>query len=164
MKKLLFLFGLLFLTIVCSSQILFLGNLVDANNKKIKNVTIKLYEENKLISSKNWSNKFKYDLEVEKYYTLKLIKKGFISKKIAISTFEGDKNAEPFRFVMELVKEQDKIEDFDTDFPIALIHYKKDEGTFKFNVQYQQSVKKEKIEALKKNKKEIKTSTKTNSF
>ncbi len=131
---------LLVLFTSAQAQVNFMGYLVDKNEKSIKNVTINLYKDNQVISSQNWSKKFDYQLELEKYYTLELQKEGFETKRIAISTFEGDKGAEPFMFVMEL-KEAKKGQEVD-DFPSALIQYKKDEGAFNFDVKYAKDVKK----------------------
>lgn len=123
-----------------TAQVSFMGYLVDKNEKSIKDVTINLYHNNEKVSSNDWSKKFEYDLDLEKYYTLELQKEGYETKRIAISTFEGDKGAEPFLFVMEL-KKANKDEEGD-DFPSALIEYKKDEGSFSFNVKYAKDVKK----------------------
>lgn len=124
------------------TQVNFTGYLMDEEEQKIKNVTINLYSGNEVISSANWSKKFEYDLELDKYYTLELVKSGYATKRIAISTFEGDKGAEPFLFVMELKKMKDG-EEVD-DFPSALIKYEKDEGSFDFDVKYAKNLKKSK--------------------
>lgn len=124
------------------AQVNFTGYLMDEEEQKIKNVTINLYSGNEVISSSNWSKKFEYDLELNKYYTLELVKNGYATKRIAISTFEGDKGAEPFLFVMELTKMKDG-EEID-DFPSALIKYEKDEGNFDFDVKYAKNLKKNK--------------------
>jgi len=134
------------------SQVTFTGYLVDSEDSKLKNVEVNLYQDNEKISSNKWSKKFEYNLELETYYTLELVKEGFIPKLIAISTFEGNKGAEPFMFVMELIKEEDAIKGADTDYPTALIKYKKNEGSFNFDVKYDKSKKKAEKEAIKKNK------------
>lgn len=123
--------------------------MVDETNKSMRDVTINLYEENNLISTVVWAKKFSYDLKLQKYYTLELVKEGFLPKRIAISTFEGDKGAEPFMFVMELIKKREGIDDSDLEFPSALIEYKKNKGQFSFNVDYSKSIKKEQDEVLK---------------
>ena len=130
------------------SQVNFIGYLVDEENNKMRDVTINLYEDNNLVSSDKWAKKFSYDLELEKYYTLELIKEGFIPKRVAISTFEGDKGADPFMFVMELLKKREGVDESDLDFPSALIEYKKSKGSFNFNVPYSKSIKKEQSEVL----------------
>ncbi len=135
------------------SQVTFTGYLVDAGDKKLRDVEVNLYKGNEKLSTKKWTKKFDYNLELETYYTLELVKVGFISKRIAISTFEGDKGAEPFLFVMELVAKEDGVEGMDQDYPSALIEYKKNEGTFNFDVNYAKNLKKEEKEAAKKKKK-----------
>ena len=133
-----------------SAQVSFTGYLVDREDKKLKNVEVNLYEGNEKLSTKNWSKSFDYDLKLETYYTLELVKEGFMPKRIAISTFEGDKGAEPFLFVMELVSQKDIVKGMDEDYPSALIEYKKDEGSFNFDVKYAKNLKKEEKEAKKK--------------
>ena len=146
MKTLTTLLLCLFITSAVA-QVNFTGYLVDEDESKMKNVTVNLYSDNELISTKEWSKKFDYQLELEKYYTLELVKDGFTTKRIAISTFEGDKGAEPFMFVMELVKAKNG-EEAD-DFPTALIKYEKDEGSFDFDVKYAKNLKKEQKLAAK---------------
>tara|TARA_R110001592_G_scaffold208843_2_gene459895 strand:- start:8892 stop:9350 length:459 start_codon:yes stop_codon:yes gene_type:complete len=150
MKKFIILSILIFESILLFSQVNFTGYLVDEESNKMRDVTINLYEENNLVSSTKWAKKFSYDLDLEKYYTLELVKEGFIPKKIAISTFEGDKGAEPFMFVMELLKKREGVDESDLDFPSALIEYKKNKGSFNFNVPYSKSIKKEQEQAFKK--------------
>jgi hypothetical protein len=135
-----------------SAQVAFTGYLVDTEDQKLRDVEVILYKGNEKLSSKKWSKKFDYDLELETYYTLELVKKGFIAKRIAISTFQGDKGAEPFLFVMELVANKDGVEGMDEDYPSALIKYKKDEGSFNFDVKYAKNIRKEEKEAKKKKK------------
>lgn len=146
------LISLLLFAVNVFSQVSFTGYLVDANDKKLKDVEVNLYKGNEKISTKKWSKSFDYDLELETYYTLELVKEGFISKRIAISTFEGSKGSEPFLFVMELVAKKDAIEGVDEDYPSALIKYKKDEGVFNFDVKYAKNLKKEQKEAKNKTK------------
>lgn len=151
MKKLLFLLlTLLLLNTTMFAQVEFTGYLVDTEDQKLKDVEVNLFKGNEKLSSKKWSKKFDYNLELETYYTLELVKEGFIAKRIAISTFQGDKGAEPFLFVMELVANTDGIEGVDEDYPSALIKYKKDEGSFNFDVKYAKNLKKEEKEAKKK--------------
>lgn len=126
----------LLLSLFSFSQVTFSGFIVDKSDKKMKDVSINLYEGNEIVSKQQWSKKFKYDLDLEKYYVIELKKEGFVSKKIAISTFEGNKNAAPFMFVMEMVKEKKSGNKIDSDFPIALIEYKKSQGKFAFDSKY----------------------------
>lgn len=130
------------------AQVNFMGYLQDEAGKSMKDITINLYEENNLISTETWTKKFSYDLKIDRYYTLELTKEGYITKRIAISTFDGDKGAEPFMFVMELLKKRKGVDESDLDFPSALIEYKKSKGSFNFNVPYSKSIKKEQKAAL----------------
>ena len=148
MKRFLLFAYLFIFPIIIFSQVNFTGYLVDEENNRMRDVTINLYEENNLVSTQKWAKRFSYDLELEKYYTLELIKEGFIPKRVAISTFEGDKGADPFMFVMELLKKREGVDESDLDFPSALIEYKKSKGSFNFNVPYSKSIKKEQSEVL----------------
>lgn len=143
MKKFLLYLTCFVLANFVHAQVNFSGYMVDKENKSMRDVTINLYEENTLISTTVWGKKFSYDLKLQKYYTLELMKEGFLPKRIAISTFQGDKGAEPFMFVMELIKKNEVVDDSDSDFPSAIIEYKKNKGQFNFNVDYSKSLKKE---------------------
>lgn len=147
MKKVLIVALCFFSIGLMRAQVNFSGYMVDEENKNMKDVTINLYEENNLISSVSWAKKFSYDLKLQSYYTLELVKDGYLPKRIAISTFEGDKGAEPFMFVMELIKKREGVDNSDADFPSAIIEYKKNKGQFNFNVDYSKSVKKSEVEA-----------------
>jgi len=143
---------LLFFTLHLGAQVTFTGYLVDEKNNKIKDVEVNLYQGNDLISTKNWNKKFEYTLDNNQYYTIELVKKGFIPKKIAVSTFEGDKGAEPFMFVMELIKEKKGVDSDALEFPSAMIQYDKGSGAYNFNVDYSKNIKKDQKKALKKGK------------
>ena len=132
------------------AQVSFTGYMVDINDKKLKDVEVNLYRGNEIISTKNWSKSFDYDLDLEKYYTLEMVKDGFIAKRIAISTFEGDKGAAPFVFVMQLIASEKGLEGLDQDYPSALIEYEKGKKLFKFDTEYAKNLKKEEKTAKKK--------------
>ena len=151
-KKLVLIISLVFYSFFSGAQVTFTGYLVDEESEKMKGVTVNLYQDNELLSTKKWNKKFEYNLKLDAYYTMELVKEGFIPKKIAISTFEGDKGAEPFLFVMELIKERKGIDDVELDFPTAIIKYKKNTGAFNFDVDYSKSVKKEQEALLRKQK------------
>ena len=135
------------LAVSAVGQVTFTGYLVDADDNKMKDVAINLFKGNEKISTKKWSKKFEYNLALEEYYTLELVKVGFLSKRIAISTFEGRKNTD-FMFVMELIEKKEGEEE--DDFPSALIEYRKNEGSFNFDIKYAKDIKKRKKEAKKK--------------
>ena len=136
--------AVLLLTFILSpvyAQVSFTGYLVNSDDDKLKDVTVILYSNNEIVSTQKWSKKFDYNLQLEKYYTLELVKEDFLTKKIAISTFGGDKDVEPFMFVIELKVAMNGEEG--DDFPSALIKYKKGEGSFNFDVKYAKNLKKE---------------------
>ena len=148
MQKLLPIFPLILSSLFGFSQVNFSGYLVDETDKSMKDVTINLYEGNNLISTTKWTKKFTYDLKLPSYYTLELVKDEYIPKRIAISTFEGDKGAEPFMFVMELIRKRQGVDDSELDFPSAIIEYKKGKGEFNFNSDYSRNIKREHEAAL----------------
>jgi hypothetical protein len=112
MKEIVFVI-FIFISSLSFSQISFTGYLVDSNHEKLKDVEVNLYQGDEKISTKKWSKRFDYTLELEKYYTLELVKEGFVSKKIAISTFESEKKLESFLFVMELAENKNSINEID---------------------------------------------------
>lgn len=114
MKNIFFL-TFIFISSFSFAQVSFKGYLIDAEDNKLKNVAVNLYKGDEKISTKIWSKSFDYDLELEKYYTLELRKNGFVVKRISISTYEGDKGAEPFLVVMELIKNSEKLKRIDSD-------------------------------------------------
>ncbi|NCP45962.1 MAG: hypothetical protein COW67_05625 [Flavobacteriales bacterium CG18_big_fil_WC_8_21_14_2_50_32_9] len=148
MKK----FAMLFctaLSVCCAySQINFTGYLTDEKNDKLKDVTINVYDQNELISTEIVSKKFSYDLSVNTYYTLELVKDGFFTKRIAISTFGAKNSTEPFLFAVEMLMKQQGKDNLDTDFPSALIEYQKNKQCFSYNASYAKNIKKEQEEVL----------------
>ena len=58
------------------------------DNKKAADVFVRVYEKNKLvhkhITSKN--GRFIFEAKREKYYTLEFSKKGYLNKKVVVST------------------------------------------------------------------------------
>jgi len=132
MKRIILVPFLMF-SLFSSSQVIFAGFIVNSEDKKMKDVAINLYEGNEIVSTEKWNKKFEYDLDLEKNYVLELKKEGFVAKRIAISTFEGDKGME---------KEKKGIDAVDTDFPSALIEYKKSQGRFTFDSKYAKNKKK----------------------
>lgn len=152
MKKIIPLVVVILFSVELSAQVNFMGYLVNETDKKMHNVSINLYEGNTLVSTEKWSKSFLYDLELEKYYTLELVKDSYITKRIAISTFEGDKGEVPFMFVMELNESAEGIDENELDFPSTIIEYKPGIGDYSFNVEYTNNIKKEHKEILAKRK------------
>lgn len=115
-------------------QIEFKGYIVNEKGKKLNNVEIKLYEENSLIHSDFITNKFTYNLWLNKYYTVELSKEGYLTKRIVISTLASVYDAEPFECDIELIKKSDDLDGFDFDFPVAIVEYKQYQGGFHYNI------------------------------
>ena len=116
------------------SQIEFKGYIVNEKGKKLNNVEIKLYEENSLIHSDFITNKFTYNLWLNKYYTVEISKEGYLTKRIVISTLASVYDAEPFECDIELIKKSDDLDGFDFDFPVAIVEYKQYQGGFHYNI------------------------------
>ncbi len=116
------------------SQIEFKGYIVNEKGKKLNNVEIKLYEENSLIHSDFITNKFAYNLWLNKYYTVEISKEGYLTKRIVISTLASVYDAEPFECDIELIKKTDDLDGFDFDFPVAIVEYKQYQGGFHYNI------------------------------
>lgn len=151
MKKIAILSLALVQSLLVLGQIEFTGYLTDQNNKKLKQVTIKLYDENEIISSNLVNNKFNYTLSANKHYTLEIEKDGFFVKRIAISTVDAQNTSEPFSFIVEMIEKNDTTDDSASDFPSAIIEYKKSKKAFDFNTTYAKSVKKEQAGVLEEN-------------
>ncbi|PKP51308.1 MAG: hypothetical protein CVT95_01180 [Bacteroidetes bacterium HGW-Bacteroidetes-12] len=149
MKKFAMLFCTAVLSVCCAySQINFTGYLKDEENNKLKDVTVNIYDQNELISTEIVSKKFSYDLNVNTYYTLELVKDGFFTKRISISTFGAKNSTEPFLFAVEMLVAEDKNKKLDIDFPSALIEYDKKKQIFDYNVSYTKNIKKQSEEVF----------------
>lgn len=148
MKKSIILFVTLFSYCFTYAQVNFTGYLTDEENNKLKDVTINIYDQNELISTEIVSKKLSYDLSINSYYTLELVKDGFYTKRIAISTFGAKKTTEPFLFAVEMLMIQQGKDNLDTDFPSALIEYQKNKQCFSYNASYAKNIKKEQEEVL----------------
>ena len=122
----------------------FTGYLIDTQDKKIKDVTVVVYDGNeKLVTTKTKANKFTTDLHLNKYYTIEFVKDGYVSKRIGISTLADTDDIEPFMFLMEMIEEVEGIDTSVLDFPSALIEYRKGKGRFDFVVDYTRQMKEE---------------------
>lgn len=143
MKKIIVFSVALIYSVFAYSQIEFLGYLTNQENKKLKQVTVNLYEDNTLVSSTVFNLKFNYTFEPNKHYTIEIVKDGFFTKRIAVSTVDAAVTSDPFSFIVELTPKDESIDEAVFDFPTAIIEYKKSKKTFSFNETYAKSVKKE---------------------
>lgn len=134
MKTIITFLVVIFIAINGFGQIEFKGYILNEKGKKLNNVEIKLYEENSLIHSDFITNKFAYNLWLNKYYTVELSKEGYFTKRIAISTLASVYDADPFECDIELIKKLDDIDDSNFDFPVAIVEYKQFQGGFHYNI------------------------------
>ena len=123
-----------FIAINGFGQVEFKGYIVNEKGKKLNNVEIKLFEENSLIHSDFITNKFAYNLWINKYYTIELSKEGYFTKRIVFSTLASVYYADPFECDIELIKKSGDIDDSDFDFPVAIVEYKQYQGGFHYNI------------------------------
>ena len=110
-------------------------------NAKGNGVTVKLYDDNTLISTYKTDKKAKFTIGAPsaKHYTVVFEKEGFVPKKVIINTkkvYQSKGNVEDFDFNVYLIKEEVDIDYSILDFPIALIEYKKSIKGFDYNKKY----------------------------
>lgn len=94
------------------------------------------------------SKTFKFSLKRDSYYTIRISKKGYVTKLISIDT-----NLDPemtdvnckFRFDTTLMPESDatNLNPDALDFPVALIYYNENQGQFDNNNKYTASIKRQ---------------------
>ncbi|HEY9083939.1 MAG TPA: hypothetical protein VIN73_11440 [Vicingaceae bacterium] len=143
MKKIVTFLAVIFITISGFAQVEFKGYIVNEKGKKLNNVEIKLYEDNSLIHSDFFTNKFAFNLWVNRYYTIELSKEGYFTKRIVFSTLASVYYADPFECDIELIKKSDDIDDSDFDFPVAIVEYKQYQGGFHYNIVKNNGIEKE---------------------
>ncbi len=118
------------------------------NDKALKGTTVKLYWENEPVSIINAdiTSLQKIVLDRNKHYTIEVSKEGYYSKLVSISTFlplnvEKDMDYLYEYFLqMDLMKKKPGTDPYYTDFPIALISYKKAEDKFNFSHKYTRGI------------------------
>lgn len=105
MKTKLTIIGILLIalsTIAKSQSLTFKGFIVDTSNTKINaNYSLKL--DNEIIKS-GTKSKIKYELELNKNYTLIISKEGYVTKTILFSTFTNRKKDFYYEFDACLIK------------------------------------------------------------
>lgn len=85
-------------------------------------------------------NKFHFVLKRNTYYTIRIIKQGFVDKLVCVDTALPPEEDVTFRFrfdtsLMETAEAKDMNHDA-LDFPVAIIHYQLEEECFNYNVPY----------------------------
>ncbi len=126
--------------IVCGSALV--------NGTTVGDITAKLYYDNREIDSQNLSNKdyeFLFKLERNHYYTVKILKGGFITRSVSINTdLPAHISITPvfkFHFEVELLRETNKLNYEYTDFPIAIVEYRAGRDVFDYSRKYTEKVK-----------------------
>lgn len=127
----------------------FTGKL-DASMKNAEGkYTVKLIRDNKVIETQTTGVKksFKFILRRNMFYTIKVEKKGFISRLFSISTtlpYSVEPGGELFKFEFEtnMISEDlyHHFDDDDMDFPLALINYSKSCDCFEYDVKYTEKI------------------------
>lgn len=110
-------------------------------NAKGDGVTVRLYDNNQLISTYKTNQKAKFSVgaPLAKHYSLEFVKEGFVTKRVIINTkaiTTSKIRAEDFDFNVYLIKEEEDVDYSILDFPMALIEYKKSIKGFDYNKKY----------------------------
>jgi hypothetical protein len=99
------------------------------------------------VELKEGKTKFKFVLEKNKYYAVRISKKGFLDKLISVNTEMLTENDGVYRFLFEtsLIQEAAKVRlnDDIVDFPVAIIQFDYEMECFSFNQEYADYIKKE---------------------
>jgi hypothetical protein len=111
--------------------------------------TVELIEYNTVIKAviKKDKKAFKFNLEKNKYYAIRIIKEGYAPKLISIHTMIPDekfaKEFYSFRFKTELFPEEEykKFDQDAQDFPIAIVAFNKQKRVFDYNEKYTGNIK-----------------------
>ncbi|MBL7933115.1 MAG: hypothetical protein JNL60_14510, partial [Bacteroidia bacterium] len=96
---------------------------------------------------KDGKTKFGFVLKKNSYYSIRISKKGFISKLVAVNTeilIETD-GIHRFNFQTKLMNEAliSRLNDDVVDFPVAIIHFDYDNNCFDYNKEYTSYIKRE---------------------
>lgn len=126
------------------------GKVTNVANSDSEECTVELINGNDVeqtIVLKEGKNKFKFVLNKNSYYAIRISKNGFTSKLVSINTamLVAGLGIHVFKFDVNLLPEivtnqqnQDVI-----DFPVALIHFDYDQDSFIYDLEYSAYIKKE---------------------
>lgn len=122
------------------------------NSDENENVCIiELIDETNTVTDslilKDGKNKFGFVLKKNSYYSIRISKKGFISKLVAVNTeilTETD-GIHRFNFQTKLMNEVllSHMNEDVVDFPVAIIHFDYDNNCFDYNKEYTSHIKRE---------------------
>lgn len=116
------------------------------NDEKVDDALVKLYQNNKVVQmTKTKKSKFQFVLFSKMKYMIEIIKPGFITERIQISTEEktqfGGKYLYEFKVDLINAKKFKGVDVSDLDFPTAVIKYDKSKGEYSHDVAYSKQVK-----------------------
>jgi hypothetical protein len=126
------------------------GKILNAENGMEGECQVELFWNNKVIKSitlKEGKRKFKFTLERNRYYGIRITKKGYISKLVCVDTKLINDADGLFRFLFEteLIKEKhkSKLNGEFIDFPVAIVAFDEGLDYFTYNKEYTEQIKKE---------------------
>ena len=127
------------------------------NDEKVSDAEVRLYQNNRVVQKAiTKKSKFQFILFSDMRYMVEIIKDGFVTERIQISTKEktefSGKYLYEFKVDLMELKKFKGVDISDLDFPTALIKYNAEEGEYLHDVAYSQQVK----DQLKKLKAEAK--------
>jgi hypothetical protein len=127
------------------------GLAVNHLNVPLDSVSVRLYKGSEeidwmdLTAVPHHEHRFKYSFQTNEYYTIEVSRPGYISRRIAVSTeLPEELELDPifhFTFDVELIPESEKLNEFYTDFPIAIISYDKKTQVFNISQGYTRHIK-----------------------
>lgn len=126
------------------------GKVLNADEGEDGTCIVELITLNNGIDSiclKEGRKKFKFILEKNSYYAIRVSKKGYISKLVSVNTEILTEVEGIHRFVFEttLIKEAalKRLNKDAVDFPVAIIHFDYEMDGFSYNKEYTNSMKRE---------------------
>ena len=118
--------------------------LVKQGNEKIENATVSLYKANEIVKTfKTGKNgKFEMELDLGAYYTIEVVKDGFITKRIGINTVSQVQYRKmdyvPYAVDISITPNNEfcGVNTDPLDFPFALVSYYHEDRMFVHNEEY----------------------------
>ena len=123
------------------------GKITNLGSKSDDTYKVELIYYNTVTTAEdiNVSKPFKYELKKDAIYTIRVSKKGYITKLISIYTQLPESNDELYKldFETELIEERKskKLNADALDFPITIIYYDDKANWFYFNEEYTSNIK-----------------------